>query len=98
MKNSVLLDQYIRSVILDQSITSVRLPETGSSIKSSQPRLDIIIQGSNMKLKSYHRILECYKDKLNPNHLYVFSKGWWLGLSKDDYDKAAESLQEKQNN
>jgi hypothetical protein len=68
------------------------------TIKSSEASFDIIIQGSRIKLKSYHRIRQGYEDKLNPEYLYVCSKGWWLGLSKDDYDIAAKSLANNQSN
>ena len=101
MKNDVLLDQYIRLDILESNIRSVRLPETGSFIKSntiqnikSKPntegKLDIIIQSS--KLGSYHKVNKIYPDSLKQDNVYAYSKGWWLGLSKSDYDKAAQSL------
>jgi len=101
MKTDVLLDQYIRLDILENNIRSVRLPETGSFIKSNtiqniknkpntEGKLDIIIQSS--KLSSYHKVPKDYPDSLNQNSVYCYSKGWWLGLSKSDYDKAAKSL------
>lgn len=66
--------------------------------KTGEAKLDIIIQGSVMKLPSYHRKKEDYKHMLDPECLYVYSKGWYLGLSRADYDKAKKSLAQKKNN
>ena len=83
MKNDLLLDQCIRTMNKNNIIKPVILPKLDGD-------LQIILKGS--KLPSYHRTSHIYKNNLKPNHVYSLDKGWYIGLSQTDYDKASNQI------